>query len=87
MLACEEYGTYFNLGMIVVDTPPEGIAIREEISEAPLCRDCTLCLDACPTGVLRGERDFYGCVSYIRQVEDGVAGSCDLCQSVCLYNK
>jgi epoxyqueuosine reductase len=92
MLACDEYGTYFNLGMIVVDTAPsaEVVPLRPmnpENADALLCVDCTLCMDACPTGVLRGECDFFGCVSYINQVESGIAGSCDICQKVCLYNK
>ena len=88
MLACSEYGIYFNLGMIVVDTPPQYSPelYRDEPTGANLCEHCSLCADACPTGVLRGESDFYGCLSYIRQKEDGIAGSCDLCRSVCLYN-
>ncbi len=67
---------------------------------ADQCGACTLCIDACPTGAIVGERevDARRCISYLTIEKDGVldprekaavAGylfGCDVCQEVCPWN-
>ncbi len=82
-----------------------GILVLQEECEAygrPLansCEDCTLCLQVCPTGAIRGTHfDARKCVSYLTIerkepleekyksiVEQSLYG-CDRCQDVCPYN-
>ncbi len=89
-------GTFIAIGTLITDAalehdPPE--PVRQG------CGDCTLCIDACPTGALDEAYvlDAEACVSYWtqsrRQVPDGVAEGfgdmvygCDVCQDVCPYN-
>ena len=68
---------------------------------ADQCGACTLCIDACPTGAIVGERevDARRCISYLTIEKDGVfdprekaavAGhlfGCDVCQEVCPWNR
>lgn len=66
----------------------------------PNCGDCTRCMDACPTGALKGpgQIDAKLCISYLTienkggipeylrsQVGDRLFG-CDICQEVCPFN-
>jgi epoxyqueuosine reductase len=67
---------------------------------ADQCGACTLCMDACPTGAIVGERevDARKCISYLTIEKAGVlddveksavAGhvfGCDVCQEVCPWN-
>lgn len=64
------------------------------------CGACTLCLDACPTGAIVGERevDARKCISYLTIEKAGVLSDeekqsigdhvfgCDVCQEVCPWN-
>lgn len=64
------------------------------------CGACTLCIDACPTGAIVGERevDARTCISYLTIEKDGVLDArekeavaghlfgCDVCQEVCPWN-
>lgn len=66
---------------------------------APLCEGCDACLRVCPNGALRGDGscDCTRCISYLTIEHKGeippdidLRGwlyGCDLCQSVCPYNK
>ena len=91
-------GSYFHLGVLVVDAP------LPHVDDSPAqdgCGRCQACIDACPTGALDGARriDARRCVSYLtieltgvvpRELRRGIGTrvfGCDDCQSVCPYNR
>ena len=92
----EKYGSYVFVSDLVTDIPPEELsAVKTDVRE---CIHCGRCKAACPTGILRGEGD--DCLSAITQRKGelsesekelmrkcGTVWGCDLCQSVCPYNK
>mgnify|MGYP002620679716 FL=1 len=64
------------------------------------CGDCTICIDACPTGALvgPGELNAQRCISYVTQTKGFVSDElkkkignrlygCDTCQLVCPKNR
>ena len=93
----EKYGSYVFIGDVVTDIPPESLgAIAPR--EVKTCMHCGACKRACPTGILRGEGE--DCLSAITQRKGELTDSeialmrkhntawgCDLCQSVCPYNR
>lgn len=92
-----KYGSYVFIADLVTDLPPEVIGSTEPLPYA-FCPDCGACKRACPTGALLGES--YECLSAITQRKGelseeekalmrkyNTAWGCDLCQSVCPYNK
>lgn len=93
----ERYGSYVFIGDVVTDIDPELLGAVEP-TEIGHCMKCGACKRACPTGILRGEGT--DCLSAITQrkgeLTDGemalmrrynTAWGCDLCQSVCPYNR
>jgi epoxyqueuosine reductase len=95
LLISPELGSWLLLGGIATTIPltPDALA-------ADQCGACTLCLDACPTGAIVGERevDARRCISYLTiekagtltdaemtAVGDHLFG-CDVCQEVCPWN-
>jgi epoxyqueuosine reductase len=88
------YGTWTFLGEILTDIP---LPPDEPIEAA--CGNCTLCIDACPTGALHPwELEANRCLSYVTQMKGiipveyrEVMGNrvfgCDDCQDVCPYNR
>jgi epoxyqueuosine reductase len=95
MLITRRFGSWVVLGTLVTDlelepTPPLGLD----------CGDCTLCIEACPTGALDepGTLDATKCLSYWtqsahempREYEPELGAQvygCDICQDVCPWNR
>lgn len=88
-----KYGSYLFLGEIITD-----LAIEEDDPKPSLCRECDLCLRACPTGAIGESGNNPNiCMSYITQKKDieeewfdklnGRVFGCDTCQIVCPFNK
>ena len=90
-----EYGSFIFLGYILTDLE---ILVDNEIQEE--CGNCTLCIDACPTGALEEAYRLNPkkCISYLTQTKDNIPFElrdkmgikiygCDTCQLVCPKNK
>ncbi len=89
-------GSFIFLAEILTD-----IDIEYENEYVPAnCGDCTRCIEACPTGALSEHRlDPSRCISYltienkkiipdnIKKKMGNMIFGCDLCQTVCPYNK
>jgi epoxyqueuosine reductase len=97
MLIIPGHGSYFYLAEILTT------AMAEYSATAPnpdLCGSCTACIDACPTGALKGTHDFDAshCLSYLTIESEELVKppmgkfmkrcilGCDICQEVCPFN-
>jgi epoxyqueuosine reductase len=95
MLITRRHGSWVVLGTLVTDV---------DLVQTPAlragCGECTICIDACPTGALDepGTLDATKCLSYWTQAPEPVPvayrselGSqvygCDICQDVCPWNR
>lgn len=90
-----EFGSWVYLGEMITDLPfPPDVPVEDG------CGDCTICIDACPTGALvgPGQLDAKRCVSYLTQTKDVIPEEfriamgnrlygCDTCQQVCPKNR
>jgi epoxyqueuosine reductase len=90
-----EWGSWVYLGEMITNIPfPPDTPITED------CGDCTLCIDACPTGALVGPGQLHSsrCVSFVTQTKGWVDDEmkekignrlygCDTCQVVCPKNR
>ncbi|MDF2715480.1 MAG: epoxyqueuosine reductase [Paenibacillus sp.] len=90
-----EWGSWVYLGELVTNIPfPPDQPITDQ------CGDCTICIDACPTGALvgPGQLNSSRCVSFVTQTKGFVTDEmmrkignrlygCDTCQVVCPVNK
>lgn len=97
LLIHKKYGSYIFLADLICDLPVEVLG-EETIRPIEGCLHCGACRRACPTGILRGEGT--DCLSAITQRKGELteaeqelmrryhtAWGCDLCQSVCPYNR
>jgi epoxyqueuosine reductase len=87
-------GSTFNIGYLMLDLDLGYLTPKIEGD----CGGCTRCVEACPTGAIRGDYTLDGqaCLSYLTQKKD-LAGSeaawlnrciygCDLCLRACPHN-
>ncbi|HET9869471.1 MAG TPA: tRNA epoxyqueuosine(34) reductase QueG [bacterium] len=94
LLLNKKFGSFLFLGEILTD-----VELAYDEPTANLCRSCTACLEACPTGALEeaGVLNATRCISYLTLEHrspfpqapelSGYLAGCDLCQSVCPYNQ
>lgn len=82
LLINEKLGSDFNIGILLLDVE---IPCDKPFLGTLCPPSCTLCLDACPTGALYGDRtlDCRLCLSYISQITPGAAYGCTICQKAC----
>lgn len=88
-------GSMFNIGYIL--TSKEFETYNNIVNDN--CGNCNLCISACPTYALSKSGYKYNCcISYLTQTKEevpeylsskmcGYIYGCDICQSVCPYNK
>lgn len=90
-----EFGSYVYLGEMITNIPFEPDTPMED-----QCKECTLCLDACPTGALiqGGQLNAQRCIAFLTQSKKTIPEEfrtkignrvygCDTCQTVCPKNK
>lgn len=94
LLLNRHWGSFLFLGEILTDAE-----LAPDQAGDSLCRTCTACLDACPTGALEeaGVLNANKCISYLTLEHrsdfsatpelKGYLAGCDLCQTVCPYNQ
>jgi epoxyqueuosine reductase len=95
LIYCNSFGSRVFLGEILCD-----LELEPDEPQKNRCGECTLCLEACPTGALKEPFiiDPLKCISYLTQMKGFVPYDkrelignwiygCDICQEVCPYNK
>ncbi len=96
-LITRTHGSWVFLGEILLTAALE----YDDPFREDLCGSCALCIEACPTGAIVGERelDATRCISYatiehrgeipesFRGRMDGWVYGCDVCQDVCPWNR
>jgi len=94
LLISAEFGTRFNIGLLLTDIPVEDVTVPRPQACLPGCR---LCIDACPGGALQTDGlNAARCISYLTQKDEltddekSLMGrqlyGCDICQDICPLN-
>ena len=86
-----EYGNRLRFMAVLTDAPLERL-VGEDLpdEEAPVCRNCTICIDACTVSILEPCRmtDPSICLSNVNPVDErGHSILCDLCLKLCPESK
>jgi len=92
-----EHGSYFFICCILTDLE---LKIDQSSTLQDLCGDCKQCVNACPTGcIINHTIGITRCIAYLTIEHKGIIPrdlrskignliyGCDVCQSVCPYNK
>jgi epoxyqueuosine reductase len=95
MAITRRFGSWVVLGVVITE-----VEIEPSAQLKPGCGECTLCIDACPTGALDepGVLDATKCLSYWSQAPASIPEQareelgamvygCDICQDVCPWNR
>jgi epoxyqueuosine reductase len=93
-LITREYGSWVVLAAFVLDA---AVSAYDDEATVDRCGSCRLCVEACPTEALSGDRsvDARACLAYqtienvapvpeaLRPALEGLVFGCDICQAVC----
>ncbi len=94
MVINEKYGSFFNIGYILLD---DELPSYRHNREDDKCFECMKCIKKCPSNSLNDDGNFTKCISFLTQTKEfltiekiKVIGNnlygCDICQDVCPHN-